>query len=283
MRTFLSIMLTVFVVQGSRIPDANAKEESFARALPLPQPSHCGYAPVNDIEMYYAVFGSGKPLILLHGGLGNSEHFGNQIPALAQEFEVIAVDSRGHGRSTRSEQPYSYGLMASDVLALMDFLKISKASVLGWSDGAIGLDIAIHHPERLDKLVAFGANYSRGGLRADAKGSNTFAQYLEIAREDYKRLSSTPEHYDAFVQAVEKMWHVEPNYSRDQLSLIKTPTLVIDGESDEIIQRSHIEDMARLIPHSKLKILPGVSHFAMFQRPDEFNEAVLNFLRASSD
>ena len=140
-----------------------ARAESPWNVLPptpsLPKAAHSGYAPVNGIKIWYAVFGHGQPVILLHGGLGNSNYWGNQVPVLARHYQVIVMDSRGHGRSTRDDQPYGYDLMASDVIGLMDFLKIQKAAVVGWSDGAIlGLDIAIHHPERLTKLFAFAAN-----------------------------------------------------------------------------------------------------------------------------
>ena len=125
----------------------------------LPKAAASGYAPVNGIKIWYADFGHGAPVILLHGGLGNSNYWGQPVPALAEHYRVIVMDSRGHGRSTRNDEPYGYDLMASDVIALMDYLKIKKAAVVGWSDGAIlGLDIAIHHPERLTKLFAFAAN-----------------------------------------------------------------------------------------------------------------------------
>jgi pimeloyl-ACP methyl ester carboxylesterase len=134
-------------------------------ALELPEPVESGMAPVNDIEMYYAIYGEGEPVILLHGGLGNADYFANQIPVLAAEYQVIAVDSRGHGRSTVTETPIGYALMASDVLALMDFLEIESASIVGWSDGGIiGLDIAINNPDRLNKLIAYGANYTPAGV-----------------------------------------------------------------------------------------------------------------------
>jgi pimeloyl-ACP methyl ester carboxylesterase len=156
---------------------------------PMPKADVTGYAPVNDIQMYYAVYGQGEPLIMLHGGLGHSDVWGNQIPVFAQHFKVICADSRGHGRSTRSAQPYSYALMASDVVALMDYLKIDKASIIGWSDGGIiGIDIAINHPERLNRLFAFGANTNVAGLRPDMDKSPVFNKYIEVAGEDYKRL-----------------------------------------------------------------------------------------------
>ena len=120
----------------------------------LPTPAKSGYAPVNGIKIWYAVFGRGTPVILLHGGLANANYWGELVPVLAAHYRVVVMDSRGHGRSSRDARPYGYDLMASDVLALMDFLKIDKAALVGWSDGAIiGLDIAIHHPERLVKTL----------------------------------------------------------------------------------------------------------------------------------
>ena len=124
-----------------------------------------GYAPINGIQIWYAAYGHGQPVILLHGGLGNSNYWGNQVPILAQHYRVIVMDSRGHGRSTRDNRSYSYDLMASDVLSLMDFLKIKKVAIIGWSDGAIvGLYIAIYHPERLTKLFAYAANSDPTGV-----------------------------------------------------------------------------------------------------------------------
>jgi pimeloyl-ACP methyl ester carboxylesterase len=248
---------------------------------PMPKADESGYAPVNDIQMYYAVYGQGEPLIMLHGGLGHSDVWGNQIPVFAQHFKVICADSRGHGRSTRSAQPYSYGLMASDVVALMDYLKIDKASIVGWSDGGIiGLDIAINHPERLNKLFAFGANTNVAGLRPDIDKSAVFNKYIEVAGQDYARLSKTPTEYDAFVKQISEMWATQPDYKPEQLAKIPVPVAIADGEHDEAIRQEHDVEMAKAIPGAKLVILPGVSHFAFLQKPDLFNQAVLDFLLA---
>jgi len=147
----------------------------------LPKPAGSGYAPVNGVRIWYATFGRGEPVLLLHGGLANSKYWGNQVAVLARTYRVIVMDSRGHGRSTRDERPYGYDLMASDVLALMDFLKLPKAAIVGWSDGAIlGLDIAIHHPERLTKLFAFAANSDPSGV-ADIAQSPVFKAYIARA------------------------------------------------------------------------------------------------------
>jgi pimeloyl-ACP methyl ester carboxylesterase len=246
---------------------------------PMPQAATSSMADVNGIKLYYAVYGSGEPVLLLHGGLGHSDVWGKQVPAFAEHHRVIAVDSRGHGRSTRDAQPYSYDLMADDVVALMDVLKIDKASIIGWSDGGIiGLDIAIRHPERIDKLFAFGANYNLSGLKPDIEKDPVFGAYIERAGKDYERLSSTPKDYEGFVNAVAAMWYSQPDFSPEQLGSIKAPTAIADGEHDEAIKREHTEEMARLIPGAKLVILPGVSHFAFWQDPDLFNKAVLDFL-----
>jgi pimeloyl-ACP methyl ester carboxylesterase len=245
----------------------------------MPKADESGYAPVNDIQMYYAVYGQGEPLIMLHGGLGHSDVWGNQIPLFAQYFKVICADSRGHGRSTRSDQPYSYDLMASDVLALMDYLKIDKASIVGWSDGGIiGLDIAMNHPERLNKLFAFGANTNVAGLRPDIDKSVVFNKYIEVAGQDYQRLSKTPDQYDAFVKQINQMWATQPNFTADQLAKIHVPVAIADGEHDEAIRQEHDVEMANAIPGAQLMILPGVSHFAFLQKPKLFNEAALGFL-----
>ena len=165
----------------------------------LPKAAHSGYAPVNGIKIWYAEFGKGEPVILLHGGLANSNYWGLQVPALEKRYRVIVMDSRGHGRSTRNDQPYGYDLMASDVVALMDYLKIKRAAIVGWSDGAIlGLDIAIHHPDRLTKLFAFAANSDPSGV-ADISKSPVFNAYIARAEKEYEKLSATPTQYKAFL------------------------------------------------------------------------------------
>ncbi len=279
---FVWRLVALAFLVGVTSPAIAAAEETWKllpRPAPLPHAVKSGYAAVNDIRMYYAIYGKGEPVILLHGGLANANYWGNQVPALAAKFKVIVAESRGHGRSTQSEQPFGYHLMASDVLALMDHLGIRKAALVGWSDGGIiGLDIAINHPERLTKLFAFGANYTPAGVREDVGKNATFNAYIEQAGKDYVRLSPTPQNYAAFVEAIGKMWASEPNYTVEQLRGIKVPTVIADGEHDEAIKREHTTEMARLIPRARLLIMPGVSHFAMLQKPREFNKDVLDFL-----
>jgi pimeloyl-ACP methyl ester carboxylesterase len=247
---------------------------------PPPVPNEqSGHAAVNGIDLYYARTGHGFPVVLLHGGLANSDYWGNQIKALAPHHTVIAVDSRGHGRSTRDVRPYGYDLMADDVVALLDTLHIQAADIVGWSDGAIiGLDLAIRHPARIRKVFAFAANTQTSGVQQGVEKNPTFARFIERAGHEYAKLSATPKQYDAFVKQISHMWDSEPNWSDAQLKSIRAPVWVVDGDHDEAIKRAHSEYIAATIPAAGLLILPNVSHFAFIQDPALFNAALLRFL-----
>jgi pimeloyl-ACP methyl ester carboxylesterase len=244
----------------------------------LPKTEKSGTAPVNGIKIWYAEFGAGDPVILLHGGLANSAYWGHQVPVLAKRYRVIVMDSRGHGRSTRNAEPYGYDLMASDVLGLMDYLKIPKAAIVGWSDGAIlGLDIAINHPDRLTKLFAFAANSDPSGV-ADIDKSPVFNAYIARAEKEYERLSPTPHEYKSFLAQITKMWETQPNFTAAQLNAIEVPTWIVDADHDEAIKRENTEFMAREIPNAGLLLQPEVSHFSFLQDPAQFTADVMHFL-----
>lgn len=247
----------------------------------LPPAPRSGHAEVNGIRMFYAVFGAGSPVLLLHGGLANSNYWGDIIPILVRHhFKVIVADSRGHGRSTRTAAPFSYELMAADTLALLDYLKLPRVDLVGWSDGGIvGVAIALHHPERLRRLFAYGINADPSGARDDIESNQIFAHYLERTRGEYQALSATPGDYDAFVAQIQAMWARQPNFAAAQLAGIRVPTAIADGAHEEAIKREHTEYMARTIPGATLIILPDTSHFGALQNPKEFAAAVLGFLR----
>ncbi|HMK85231.1 MAG TPA: alpha/beta hydrolase, partial [Steroidobacteraceae bacterium] len=182
--------------------------------------------------------------------------------------------------STRSDAPITYHLMADDVLALLDRLKVRKVSLVGWSDGGIiGLDLALNHPDRLARLFAFGANADVSGVKDGADKNPVFAVYLKRTADEYRALSPTPDQWDSFSAAVGKMWETLPAFTADQLRSIHVPITIADGEHDEAIKREHTEYLAATIPGARLVIMPKVSHFAMLQNPTEFNRAVLEFLR----
>ncbi|WP_267553886.1 alpha/beta fold hydrolase [Rhizobium rhizogenes] len=248
-------------------------------AAPLPDTEASGHVDHDGISIWYASYGSGAPVVLLHGGLGNSGNWGYQVPALIDAgHRVIVIDSRGHGRSTRDARPYSYELMASDVLAVMDRLGIAKAAVAGWSDGACtGMILGRTHPERIAGVFFFACNM-------DPSGTKEFVLTPIVERcfsrhtKDYAALPATPDAFDAFVQAVSLMQQTEPNYTTDDLADISVPVAIVHSEHDEFIKREHADYLARHIPGAELILLPGVSHFAPLQRPVQFNAALLTFL-----
>ena len=275
---FMHHLLLILALSALR---ANAAER-WEVLPPTPAPIHSersGQANANGISIYYAVYGKGSPVILLHGGLANADYWGNQIKALALHHTVIVLDSRGHGRSTRDSRPYGYDLMADDVVALMDVLKVPKADIVGWSDGAIlGLDLAMRHPDRVNKVFAFAANTVTSGVKDGLEKNPTFAAFIERAGHEYEAHSATPKEYDAFVAQISKMWASQPNWTDAQLKAITAPVLVADGDHDEAIKREHTEYIASTIPRAGLLILPNASHFAFLQDPALFNYAVQQFL-----
>jgi pimeloyl-ACP methyl ester carboxylesterase len=274
-------LVFALLLAAAGLQPAAAQQYPWERLPPtpsLPRPGQSGIASVNGIRLWYAVYGSGEPVILVHGGLANSDYWGLQIPVLARHWQVVVLDSRGHGRSTRTAAPIGYDAMASDVLALMDTLHIQKAALVGWSDGAIiGLDIAIHHPERLSRLFAFAANSDPSGVK-DVDQSPVFRAYEERAAREYAKLSPTPAQFKAFLDNISRMWASEPHFTEAQLRGIKVPTWIVDADHDEVIRRENTDYMASLIPGAGELILPAVSHFAFIQDPALFNEALSQFL-----
>jgi pimeloyl-ACP methyl ester carboxylesterase len=239
-------------------------------------------AKINGVDIYYELYGEGDPVLLLHGGLANGDQWVSVIPRIADAgHHVVVMDSRGHGRSSFDDRPISYELMASDVLGLMDHLSIDKASIVGWSDGAIiGLELAMHHPERLDKVVAYGANFDSSGVRLDVGQNATFAALIARDAEEYQRLSPHPERWEEFLANISTMWATEPNYTEDQLQAITTPFLILDGAKEEYVDLNQTKLMACLIPNAKLAIVPDTGHFALFEQPEEFSRIVVDFLRS---
>src|ERR1700736_4937877 len=197
------LLLTMLLVL-SALPAGAAERWEMLPPTPAPiHPERTGEANANGISLHYAVYGQGSPVILLHGGLANTDYWGNQIQALAPLRTVIVMDSRGHGRSTRDPRPYGYDLMADDVVALMDVLKVPKADIVGWSDGAIlGLDLAMCHPDRVGKIFAFAANTVTSGVKDGVEKNPTFAAFIERAGHEYEAYSATRKRYDAFVAQI---------------------------------------------------------------------------------
>ena len=190
----------------------------------------------------------------------------------------MLIDSRGHGRSTRDARPFSYELMASDVLAVMDVVGLDKAAVVGWSDGAcIALILGATAPARIAGVFFFACNMDPSGTK-DVEPSPIIERCFSRHVKDYALLSATPDQFAAFCAAVGQMQKTQPNYSAADLARIRVPVTVVQSEHDEFIKREHAEYLAQSIPGAELRILAGVSHFAPLQRPEHFNSEVLAFL-----
>jgi len=277
------LLLFLTLVAGFIATPALAKPRRW-ETLPLPPampaPSSSGTVESKGAKIFYAVHGTGDPVILLHGGMGNGDHFSAQVLALRDSFQAIVIDTRGHGRSSLPKGKLSYHLMATDVMAVMDTLKLERAAIVGWSDGgAIGLDLAILNPERVSRLFLLGTNYDAKGSKRRGGTSTTFSRYTAKCRADHARLGNTPKSFQAQVTAMLPVWRNPGGFTKDQIRSIKAPTVVALGDHDEIIEMAQIEEMAKLIPKGKLVVFEDTSHFAMWQDPTTFNQVLLEFLK----
>ena len=248
-------------------------------AAPLPAAAQQGHVEHDGARIWYATFGGGAPVILLHGGLGHGGNWGDQVPALvAAGYRAIVIDSRGHGRSTRDARPYTYERMASDVRAVMDALGVDRAAFVGWSDGAcIALVLAMQAPERVTGVFFFGCNMDPSGAKP-FQATPIIDRCFGRHQQDYAALSDTPGDFNAFVAAVTEMMQTQPNATAAELAAIRVPITIAQSEHDEFIRHDHAQYLARTIPGARLVLLPDVSHFAPLQRSALFNDAVLAFL-----
>lgn len=222
------------------------------------------YIDLKNAKIYYEEYGSGEPLVLLHGNNGSISDFYKQIPDLAKQFKVIAIDTRGQGRSTDlSTGDYMYETFSDDLLAITKELNISKFNILGWSDGGItGLLFTINHPDLVNKLVVIGANTNPEGI--EPKTLDTFKKQLEIK--------------DAPNQRLIKLMVQHPHISTEQLKGIKNPVLIIAGSND-VIREEHTKMINSSIPNAQLLIVPDASHYVPFEKPDAINTSVIKFLK----
>jgi pimeloyl-ACP methyl ester carboxylesterase len=252
-----------------------------ATGVALPSGLTPGEVEHDGARIWFATGGTGNLVILLHGGLGHSGNWGKQIPALLDEgYQVVVIDSRGHGRSTRDARPYRYDLMGTDVLAVMDQLKIAIAPIVGWSDGACtALIMAAENPRRVSGVFFFGCNMDPSGTKEIEWPQVVIERCFSRHKRDYASLSATPDAFDSFVEAVSLMEKTQPNYNAADLARIDVPVQVVQSEHDEFIRAEHAAYLARTLPHAKLVVLPGVSHFAPIQRPALFNATLIAFLQ----
>ncbi len=240
------------------------------------------YADVNGLRMYYELHGSGPPLLLIHGGAGNGMQFEHQVPDFEKTHTLIVPDCRAQGRTNDRPGPLTYHGMAEDMIALLDALHLKRVDVMGWSDGGnIGLDMAMHHPDRVSHLVTFGANFRPDGVSPQDMAWNASATADSFGpgmREGWTKLNPQPEHYAEAMDKILVMWRTLPRWTAADLGRIRAKCLICAGEHD-LIRREHTDALARAIPHAEEWIVPGASHGAMIERPDLVNPKVLAFLK----
>jgi pimeloyl-ACP methyl ester carboxylesterase len=235
------------------------------------------YAAVNGLNMYYEVHGTGPPLLLLHGGCGSIPT--KWIPHFSTQFRVIAAEQMGHGRTADcAARPFHYHDMAEDTVELLRQLGIANAVVVGYSDGGIiGLDMAIHHPERVTRLALTGVNSRTDGYTEEnQKWTRSFNPADEPISEAYGRLSPDgAAHWPTVLGRLQRMWIAEPNFTREEMLRIKAPTLIVIGDGD-IVTPEHAVEMFRTIPGARLCVVPHGRHGVMPK------ETVLTFLTQGS-
>jgi len=267
MRKILAFIILAFVAFSCNHPSQPEKRINGEKINYGDNPKAGHYADVNGIKLYYETYGSGEPLIMLHGNGGSIDAFRNQIPFFEKYYQVIAIDSRLQGKSGGSADTFSYELMASDFCALLDQLQIKSAYVLGWSDGGIdGILMALNCPDRVKKLAASGAN--------------TLADTTALSQADFDEMKkavanpkSTP-----IEKALNLMMIDQPNIAYSKLGKIKCPVLIMAGDRD-MIKPEHTLKIFQSIPGASLCIFPDSHHGVCQQHPELFNETVLRFFQ----
>ncbi|MBQ9827904.1 MAG: alpha/beta hydrolase [Lachnospiraceae bacterium] len=223
-----------------------------------------------EIQHFYIEQGSGEPLILLHGNGEDSSYFKGQIGEFSKQYHVYALDTRGHGQTPRGDAPFTIRQFAEDLKGFMDEKGLKRAHILGFSDGGnIATVFAIKYPERVMNLILNGANLDASGVK------RCYQIPIEIGYKIAKRSAGKSEKAARNAEMLGLMVN-DPNVTVDELSGIKSPTLVLAGTRD-MIKKKHTELIASGIPGAELRFIKG-SHFIAAKKPEEFNRTVLEFL-----
>ncbi len=240
------------------------------------------YEQVNDIKMYYEVYGEGHPLLLIHGNSGSISSWSNQIPSLSKKYKVFIADSRAQGRSYDSDKEITYSLMASDYNALLNKLNLDSIYIMGWSDGGIiALDLAMNYPSKVKKMVLAGTNFNTDSTALYPEVLMTFQNLKTIPFEKlpdllkraYTALSPQPDRAPIVFKKLMNLMIKYPDYSTTEISKINVPALILAGDHD-LIREEHTLKLFQCIPHSQLFILPGTSHLFLFEKPELVNQTV---------
>jgi pimeloyl-ACP methyl ester carboxylesterase len=250
-----------------------------------------GYAPVNGLELYYEIHGTARPgqvpLVLLHGGgdtIGTS--FGALLPVLARERQVIAFEQQGFGHTADiAERPFTFEQSADDTVALLDFLKVARADLLGFSNGGtIALQAAIRHPGRVRRMVAISALFSRAGAEPqfwESFDHVTLDVMPKELRDAYLAVAPRPENLQSFFDKCVQRMKGFKDIPETQIRGIAAPTLVICGDKD-VVRPEHAVALFRLLPHARVAIVPGAEHMALTSRVELLEPMIARFFDGAS-
>ncbi len=261
------------------------------------------YADVNGLHLYYETHGTGRPLVLLHGGLMSSEMFGPTIPALTQGHQVIAVDLQGHGRTADVDRPIDVRLMADDIAALIDHLGLDKPDLVGYSlGGGVAFFTAVKYPDKVGKLVMAAANIQRDAIPAEmlAQQGQVTSAAVEFMKDTpmyqlYQRVAPRPEDFGRLLDKIGESMAKDFDFS-DEVRSLKVPTLIVAADAD-MAPPSHYVEAFKLLDGGlrdggwmgegrpkgghALAIVPGTTHYNLGVSP-LFAAVTLAFLDAPS-
>jgi pimeloyl-ACP methyl ester carboxylesterase len=277
--------ITAFLVMTMAITDVSAQ-----------QGPATGYAPVNGLSMYYEVHGSGEPVVLLHGGFMTiTSNWDGWIEELARTRKVIAIEMQGHGRTADIPRDLSNENNADDVAALLKYLKISRADLIGYSmGGGVAMQVAVRHPDQVRRVVVISSTFRRDGVVPEGQDalSGLTAELFKGSpiETEYLRLSPTPDQFANFVQRMVAAYSREKDLTADQLQATTAPMFFIHGDADGILLQ-HVAEMFRLKggethgdmgprTASRLAILPNTTHVTLMERMSIIVPMVNDFLDA---
>lgn len=237
-------------------------------------------------RIFWETYGAAgaPPVVALHGAFGSISTMGAQIRALAPTHRVLAIDSRGHNKSTQTADTLTYEMMTDDVVAVMDQVHMERADIVGWSDGGnIAIDLARRYPDRVRKVVAFGAVYNDHGVDDETIASMRTAvpddAGFAAVRASYARSNPNPDNWPVMFKQVQTLLLNEPRWTLDDLATIRAPVLLVNGEHD-MVRLAHATEMKNAIPGARLEIILGAAHEAPLANAASVNALMLPFLTA---
>ncbi|HVF99303.1 MAG TPA: alpha/beta hydrolase [Chloroflexia bacterium] len=249
------------------------------------------YVQANGLNIYYEEYGKGEPLILLHGGTATLQSWREHIPAFAEHFRVIALDSRGHGRTDNPAGELSYSQMAGDVAAFIQALDLTRPLVFGYSDGGqVALELGIRYPDLANVLVLGGTCYKfpkqyfdalkgfgveRSGIRTVERLQTEAPDWVQVLKAEHGH-GDDPNYWKTLMKQISELWWNVQDYEVEDLQKITAPTLILQGDRDEGVDVEQAVEMYRGIPNAELAVLPNARHGDL---GEVSNRLVLDFLQ----